>query len=255
MFFLNRRNQESTPTKPRRTSALTLDVSSCSEDEDFEDGWNSYSTSEIGPGACYRLGISAVIPRPVAVITSLNKEHNIVNCAPFSYTGLLSHNPPLVSHGICLEAGGKKKKDTLVNIEQNKEWVFNVLTDSYLEEANASSEALPSHVSEVEKVNLSTLPSIECKTPRLAKALVSMECKLEYLNEVRNDDGEHTTTIVTGRIVRYHIHSSVLKDNIGEGRGGGSPVVDLQKLGAVGRAGDITYWPTGDGKAVSLKRP
>mmetsp|Transcript_1567 Transcript_1567/g.2239 ORF Transcript_1567/g.2239 Transcript_1567/m.2239 type:complete len:284 (-) Transcript_1567:124-975(-) len=237
-------------------SELSLESSSCSEKGYYShdrDEWKTFSTAELGSGGCYRLGISAVVPRPVAVITSLNKEHGTVNCAPFSYTGLMSHNPPLVSHGICLEAGGKKKKDTLVNIEENKEWVFNVLTDSYLEEANACSEALPPHISEVEKTKLTTLPSKDCKTPRLAQALVSMECRLEYLNEIKNDAGEHTTTIVTGRIVRYHVHSTVLKAS--NGVGNRSPVVDLQKLGAVGRAGDITYWPAGEGKAVSMKRP
>ena len=237
-------------------SPSTPESSSCHEEEVSDDthGWNNYSTSELDSSAVYRLGISAVVPRPVAVITSLNKEYDTVNCAPFSYTGLLSHNPPLVSHGICLEAGGTKKKDTLINIEENKEWVFNVLTDSYLEEANACSEAFPSHVSEVERAKLSTLPSIDCKTPRLEQAMVSMECKLEYLHEVKNDDGVHTTTIVTGRIVRYHVHTSVLKDS-DNGVTQRSPVVDLEKLGAVGRVGGITYWPTGEGKAVSMKRP
>ena len=34
-----------------------------------------------------------------------------------------------------------------------------------------------------------------------------------------------------------------------------SPVVDLDKLRAVGRVGDITYWPAGEGKSISIPRP
>ena len=217
-------------------------------DDKIEGEWNSYSPSDLGVGGTYRLGVSAVIPRPVAVITSTNKD-GIVNCAPFSYTGLLSHDPPMVAHGICMDNG--KKKDTLVNIETNKEWVFNVLTDSYLEKANACSEALPSDVSEVEKASLSTLPSEVCKTPRLEQAMVSMECELESTKELFNDDGKHTTTVVMGRIVRYHVHSSVLTDDSDTD----SPVVDVEKVRAVGRVGGVTYWPAGEGKSVTITRP
>ena len=245
--------------------------------------WHSYAPNDLDAKARYKLGISAVVPRPVAVITSIprgeegrrkngrtkqeqteslsnddqgNDSNNVVNCAPFSYTGLLSHDPPMVAHGICLtkaEDGTRRKKDTLVNIEQSKEWVFNVLSQSYLEQANACSEALPYGVSEVDKNNLSTLPSIICKTPRLAQALVSMECVLDSLKELYNDEGEHTTTIVMGKIVRFHIHSSVLEEN-NDGIES-SPVVDLERLRSVGRVGDITYWPTGEGKAVAMERP
>lgn len=283
--------------------------------------WKNYSPSDLGAAATYNLGISAVVPRPVAVITSIpsntaelttddsgvgvrsgdpqnlgrslqddavvkeektpSEDGNdqrvrarVVNCAPFSYTGLLSHDPPMVAHGICLQKsrqdGKRKKKDTLVNIEQSKEWVFNVLSESYLEQANACSEALPYGVSEVQKNNLSTLPSVVCKTPRLAQAMVSMECVLESTKELYNDAGEHTTTIVMGKIVQYHIHSSVLKESDAKGSMDNSasssgaaagidrprPVVDLEKLQSVGRAGDITYWPTGsEGKAVPMRRP
>jgi flavin reductase (DIM6/NTAB) family NADH-FMN oxidoreductase RutF len=225
------------------------DETSTSSNSTESGDWKTYSPEELGTGGTYRLGVSAVVPRPVAVITSTNAE-GAVNCAPFSYTGLLSHDPPMVAHGICMDNGNKK--DTLVNIELNKNWVFNVLTNSYLEQANACSEAMPYGVSEVEKTGLSTLPSLTCQTPRLAQAMVSMECELESTKEVFNAEGKHTTTIVMGKIVRYHVHSSVLKDN---GEKDYSPAVDLEKLQAVGRAGDITYWPAGDGQATKMKRP
>lgn len=262
--------------------------------------WKSYSPNDIGAVGNYNLAISAIVPRPVAVITSipnavelsthdvqghgdsyaeysshhyLTKEEKtpggedrneqqrmVVNCAPFSYTGLLSHDPPMVAHGICLkkskDGATRQKKDTLVNIEKSREWVYNVLSEPYLDQANGCSENLPYGVSEVRKNNLSTLPSKKCKTPRLAQAMVSMECVLDSTKEIYNDKGEHTTTIVMGKIVEYHIHSSVLKDNGNGTRTETAPVVDLTQLQPVGRAGDITYWPAGaDGSAVSMKRP
>ena len=83
-----------------------------------------------------------------------------------------------------------------------------------------------------------------------------MECVLDSKKEIFNDKGEHTTTIVMGKIVQYHIHSSVLKKENRDGTKATAPIVDLEKLQSVGRAGDVTYWPTGaDGKAVAMKRP
>jgi flavin reductase (DIM6/NTAB) family NADH-FMN oxidoreductase RutF len=154
--------------------------------------------------------------------------------------------------------GERVKKDTLKNIEETNEWVFNVLTTNYLPEANDCSASLPEDQDETKEYGLQTLPSRFVKPPRLADAKVSLECKFWDKKEVYNDDGEHTTTIVMGRVVHIHVHSSVLKQKVAPD-GSTSPLVDLTKLQAVGRAGDITYWPVGisnpDSDALSMPRP
>ncbi len=156
----------------------------------------------------------------------------------------------MVAHGLCLSRSGRKK-DTLVNIEETKEWVYNVLSEHWLEQANACAEEVDRNVNELEldSVNLSTIPCDNVDIPRVKEALVSMECELESKKEIINDAGKHTTTVVFGRIVKYHIHHSVL---------GGTeekPVIDLEKIRFCGRVGDVTYWPAGSGKALPLKRP
>jgi flavin reductase (DIM6/NTAB) family NADH-FMN oxidoreductase RutF len=130
--------------------------------------------------------------------------------------------------------------------------VFNLLTDNYLEEANQCSAAYPPTVSEITETNLTTLPSKSIQTPRLQQAKISMECKLDSTKELYNERGEHTTTIVMGTIVHFHIHESVLKYKNDDKD---YPIVDLEQLRAVGRAGDISYWPTGEGKVVKMTRP
>lgn len=144
------------------------------------------------------------------------------------------------------------KKDTLKNIESSKSWVYNVLSDSWVQEANACAEEVLEDIDEIEMSGLSTLPSENIRAPRVEQALVSMECELESIKEVFNDDGKHTTSIVLGRIVKYHVHESVLNFN---GNDSNRPVVDLEKMRFVGRAGDTTYWPAGEGKSISMKRP
>jgi flavin reductase (DIM6/NTAB) family NADH-FMN oxidoreductase RutF len=228
----------------------------------------------LSAGGRYGLCISAVVPRPVAVITTVD-ENGIVNCAPFSYSGISSHDPPIVTHGLCLSNGNKK--DTLRNIESTGRWVFNVLSTNYLEQANQCSASLPSDVNEAEINGLDLV--WDCKSfgiasksddndagrdasssqtavpPRLAAARVSMECHLIDKKEIYNDEGKHSTTIVIGRVRRFHISKDVYKESdrgTGVGASTGStlperPLVDLEALQPVGRAGDITYFPVGTG--------
>ena len=235
---------------PRDDTVSNLNDSSAPESTS---GWKSFKPEELSRGARYGLCISAVVPRPVGVLSTISSRDGsgIVNCAPFSYTSLATHDPPIVTHGICLSGG--KKKDTLRNIEATGEWVYNVLTTSYLEDANACAASLPEDVSEVKEFAIDTLPSDKVLPPRISKANVAMECKLWDKKEVFNDEGEHTTTIVMGRVVKFHVHESVLKD----GRNEDEPLVDLKKLDAVGRAGDITYWPNGveDSNTLPMGRP
>ena len=198
--------------------------------------WLSMDPDEMTVGEKYGLCISTVVPRPVAVITSISNETGQVNCAPFSFTSLSTHDPPIVTHGICTKNGGTVKKDTLLNIEETGEWVYNVLTTEYLEKANACAASLD--VDETKEVGLETMTSKIVKPPRLLQAAVSLECKLIDKKEIFNDEGIHTTTIVFGRVVQFHVRNDVTFSE-------DSTKVDLQKLQAVGRAGGSIYWPVG----------
>ena len=233
-----------------RVAALTVRSSHSSTDASHNP-WVSLNPSTLSGGARYGLFISAVVPRPVAVITTTSRD-GIINCAPFSYTSLSAHDPPIVTHGLCMTGG--QKKHTLLNIEDTGEWVYNILTTNYLEEANNCAATVPFETDETQKFGLDTIPCDDVAAPRLAQAAVSMECKLYDMKEIFNDQGQHTTTIVMGRVVKVHIHRDVMK----EGQDMDSaPLVDLLKLQAVGRAGDVTYWPNGalQNNTLPLTRP
>ena len=248
LYYSTKEDRSNTNT----TKNNIMSSSSLEKEENKDDGeFVSYSPKKLKEmGAIYGMCISAVVPRPIGLITSLDKTGKHVNCAPFSYTGLMAHDPPMISHGLCLSRN-EKKKDTLVNIEDTKEWIAHIISDDFLKEANETAAAVPANVNELELAKLDTnlLPSVHSNIPRIGQAKVAMECKLEHSYPVYNDDGVHTTTIVIGRVVQFHIHKSVL-DSPDE-----KPKVNLEALRPVGRVGGITYWPVGDGKAVSMKRP
>jgi flavin reductase (DIM6/NTAB) family NADH-FMN oxidoreductase RutF len=204
--------------------------------------WKTFDpTADLTVPALYQLCISSVVPRPVAVITTLDPESGILNCAPYSYTSLSGHDPPIVTHGLTVSRA-TGKKDTLRNIEATGEWVMNVLTTEYLSQANQCAASVPYDQDETKLTGLEVVADCTTvKVPRLRNAKVAMEVKLIDKKEITNAEGRHTNTIVMGQITKFHVHKSVLKDGQPEDQ----PRVDLLKLQAVGRAGDVTYWPVG----------
>ena len=47
----------------------------------------------------YKLMIGTVVPRPIALVTTVN-EHGLVNAAPFSFFNCLSADPPILALGV-----------------------------------------------------------------------------------------------------------------------------------------------------------
>jgi hypothetical protein len=75
---------------------------------------------DVPKPALYSFVISAIVPRPVAFVSSLSST-GARNLAPYSYFGCMGHNPPLVSIAICRSpARGGGKKDTMANIEETR---------------------------------------------------------------------------------------------------------------------------------------
>ena len=226
------------------TTEATATATATATDNGTSDNveWSSFDpTSELTVSASYQLCISAIVPRPVAVITSKDPKSGILNCAPYSYTSLSGHDPVIVTHGLTVSRA-IGKKDTLRNIEESGEWVYNVLTTNYLEKANECATSLPFEEDETAHAGLELIHDcIDVSVPRLKDAKVAMECKLIDKKEIFNDEGRHTSTIVIGRVKKFHLHSSIMK----KGQSEKEPRVDLEAIQAVGRAGDITYWPVG----------
>lgn len=73
----------------------------------------------------------------------------------------------------------------------------------------------------------------------------SMECEVEYIREIRNDEGKHTTTLVLGRVKVLHVRKDVIHPETG--------AVDSAKTLPVTRIGGLQYARTSLG--YELERP
>jgi flavin reductase (DIM6/NTAB) family NADH-FMN oxidoreductase RutF len=193
----------------------------------------------------YKLMIGAIVPRPIAFVSSLD-EHGLRNLAPFSYFTAVSADPPVVLFCPSVRREDQQRrlrahKDTLLNIIVTREFVVNVVTEAISERMNTTSAQVPPEVDEFELARLTPLPSELVKPPRVAESPVQMECRLLRIIEV--SDRPAGGSIVLGEVVRFHVAEDLL-DNFR---------IDPDKLAAVGRMGGPTYVRTRD--RFDLERP
>jgi flavin reductase (DIM6/NTAB) family NADH-FMN oxidoreductase RutF len=190
------------------------------------------------PGGCYHLMISSVVPRPIALCSTISGDGQTFNLAPYSYFGAVSHDPPCVVVSICRSgARGGGKKDTLVNAEATGELCINIMSEWYVESANHCCGNYDPGVDEFELSGLSKAPSKLIKAPRVAEAAVSLECKVRNLQEIENAQGKVTTTIVLAEVIMFHLHEGVYTPP----PEGGKATVDCEKLQPISRLGGNTY--------------
>ncbi|KAF9263233.1 hypothetical protein L218DRAFT_902149 [Marasmius fiardii PR-910] len=191
----------------------------------------SWVMKETSKQDAYRLLTSAIIPRPVAFVSSLASD-GTPNLAPFSYFSMVSHNPPLVSVSFLLSP--KRPKDTRENILGTKEFTVNIISENFVEAANACSVEAPAHVDEWIVSGLTMEPSREVIPPYVKESVVSMECTLHFHHDVFPPDShEPTTTIVLGLIKQVHVRESVLSPD--------GLQVDPALLRPVARLGGTSY--------------
>lgn len=173
----------------------------------------------------YYLMTSTIVPRPVAVVSTLN-SNGTDNLAAFSYFNAVSTEPPILMFSITHKKDASKK-DTLVNIEREKEFVIHISQSNQVQIVDKTGESLAYGESEREKLGLTTAPSTWIRTPRVKEFKVALECKLEKLLEIGS------STVVFGRIEGAHIDESLLLQD--HASGALTPRVDTHVLDPLAR--------------------
>jgi flavin reductase (DIM6/NTAB) family NADH-FMN oxidoreductase RutF len=193
----------------------------------------------------YKLLISAMVPRPIALISTQSADGKTANLAPFSYAQVINHDPPLFTVGI--SGGMEKAKDTLKNLNETGECVINIISEHFIEAANSTSINAPYGVSEWETSGLHQAPTTVVKPARVKESIVSIEGKLVELKEFesRVTPGKKTGVLAIIEGVRFWVRD----DAINEERN----LVDLEVLKPISRLGGISYGRTTE--AIEIPRP
>ena len=119
----------------------------------------------------------------------------------------------------------------LRNIEATKEFVVHVVSESFVRQMSQTAGEYPPDISEFDEAGLTPVPSTVVKPPRVAEALVAMECRLHQLVELGDAVGHGT--IVVGDVVALHFDESVLDEAEGK--------VRLDVLSPIGRLAGNSY--------------
>jgi flavin reductase (DIM6/NTAB) family NADH-FMN oxidoreductase RutF len=173
----------------------------------------------------YNLLIGLVAPRPIAWITSMDREGTL-NAAPFSAYNYLCTDPPVVGIGVTNRPGHDAvPKDTARNIRRTGEFVINVVTEDLLQQMNITATDFPAGVNELEMAGLTTALSALVKVPRIAQAHAALECTELTTMEIGR------SRIILGRVVAMYVEDRFV---IPEENGAG-PYVRAEELHAIGR--------------------
>jgi flavin reductase (DIM6/NTAB) family NADH-FMN oxidoreductase RutF len=174
---------------------------------------------------------SIVVPRPIAWISTLAAD-GTANIAPFSFTTVLSSEPPIV----CFISSGIK--DSLVNAQAQGDFVYNIGGEEMLEKLNQTAADLHRDESEFEWVDLTPIPSDLITSPRLGEAAASLECRL--LSVTPFGDKSY---MVAGEVIRMHVAERLFTDDR----------IDPTKLKPICRLSGSNYATLGE--VITIKRP
>ena len=143
-------------------------------------------------------------PRPIGWISSQSSE-GLLNLAPYSFFNAFNYTPPLIGFSSI------GYKDTVRNIEQTGEFVWNLVTRDLAEAMNLSCAAVAPEVNEFELAGLTPQASSLVKPPRVADCPVAFECKLSQLIRLRGANGvEVDSWLVLGEVIGVHIAENLL---------------------------------------------
>lgn len=182
-----------------------------------------FSAQDLEPAENKRFIQTAVTPRPIAWISTVD-ENGTENLAPFSSYNYVGSRQPVVMFNSPSEASGRMK-DTTRNALNTEEFAVNVVTEPALKDMDQTSAAIPDTESEFELADIDRTDCKEITPPRVADAVVTMECTLYDSMEV------YDKLMILGDVQRYHVAEEVLTNG----------KIDSQKIDTVGRLGGPYY--------------
>ncbi|WEF32149.1 flavin reductase family protein [Pseudoduganella chitinolytica] len=147
-------------------------------------------------------------PRPIGWISSQDSAGTL-NLAPYSFFNAFNYVPPIVGFASI------GYKDTVRNVQQTGEFVWNLATRELAEQMNRTCAAVPPEVDEFALAGLTPVPSRLVAVPRVGESPVSFECRVTQVVQLQGADGEQVPTwLVLGEVVGVHIARTLLREGI-----------------------------------------
>lgn len=201
----------------------------------------TFNSDDLTKQEAYKLLTSAVIPRPIAWVSTLSDD-GVPNLAPFSFFNVVSPTPPTLIFSVTQREGKFAYKDTYTNLMNRRECVVNIVTLELAEAMNLSATELPADIDEFAHSNVTAIPSLNVAPFRVAESPIQFECKLQQVVTLSNEHG--TSQVMFCEIIVMHISDAVYM---------GNHKIDPALIHAIGRMAGGGYSTTED--RFELERP
>jgi flavin reductase (DIM6/NTAB) family NADH-FMN oxidoreductase RutF len=163
---------------------------------------------KIGHGLRHDPFYSIVGPRPIGWISSLDKNGQ-PNLAPYSFFNAFCDEPCIL--GFCSNGW----KDTVSNIADTKEFVWNLATRPNAEAMNATSASVAHEVDEFALAGLKKLNSVRVRPFRVEGSPVTFECVATQIVQLKNATGLLADAwMVFGEVVYVHIDRRMIVEGV-----------------------------------------
>ncbi|SHH00355.1 NADH-FMN oxidoreductase RutF, flavin reductase (DIM6/NTAB) family [Kaistia soli DSM 19436] len=190
-----------------------------------------FDFAELTERQKYKLLIGTVIPRPIALVTTMSREGQ-PNAGPFSFFNVLTHEPSIVAIGVENYAD-MRFKDTAKNIRETGEFTVHICDDAMVEQMEICAIKFGPDVNELDQAGLHTVPGEAVRSPRILEAPAALECR-RYMTLELGPARE----IILGEVVGLYVRSDAVNP--------ANHHIDQMKMDAVGRMGGHTYARTRD---------
>ena len=171
----------------------------------------------------------SVGPRPIAFASTMDANGN-ANVSPFSFFNVFSANPPILIFSPARRVRDNTIKHTLINAEETKEVVINVVNYDIVQQISLASTEYADGVDEFVKSGLTPVASDIVKPYRVKESPVQFECKVNQIIALGSEGG--AGNLVVCEVVKIHIDEAVLDSN---------GAIDQHKIDLVSRLGGNWY--------------
>jgi flavin reductase (DIM6/NTAB) family NADH-FMN oxidoreductase RutF len=173
----------------------------------------------------YKLMIGTVVPRPIALVTTVDLEGR-VNAAPFSFFNCLSADPPILALGV-ENHPDMSFKDTGLNIRLTEVFTVNIVSHAIAEAMHICAVPFTPGRDELKAAGLTAMPGRLVASPWIKEAPAAFECRRHVTLELGK-----SRQIILGEIVFAHYQRDVI--DVERMR------IDPSRLDAIARLGGNT---------------
>lgn len=180
----------------------------------------------------YRLLVSAIAPRPIGFISTVNSKGQN-NLSPFRYFQVIDHDPPMFIVGFSSRPG--RVKDTFRNIKETGECVINTVSENMIEAVNDTSIDAPYGVAEWDISGLHQAPSTTVKPSRVAESVFIIEGKVVDIKEFTDHQkpGMSIAANVLIKATRFWVKEGSANADYSH--------IDLEKLPPIAQLDGVSY--------------